>query len=179
MQKIYNFCKKVPSKLFLLEKKIKHGKTMIEFRQYEDELMDIKNSFGEGNIYGDVSCYSLTDPEWLVEKYQLKGGERKKFIFHLPEIIYLLQKIQKLEKKIEWKIMYFKVMEILQIYDEKMKNGICFDRKTNENVWNTDFDIFLDKKCPWNILLQERRKLFSENQEPMTRKEEYEMRKYG
>lgn len=177
MKEIYNFCKTVPSKLFILEKKIKFGKTIKELKQYEDELIEIRNSLSRTNIFGDVSCYYLTDPEWLVEKYEIKGRDKKKFLSHLPEVMFLLRQIEKMKKKINWRIMYLKVMEILQIYDEKIKNRKSFDRKTNDNQSNTEFDIFLGQNCPWNILLQEKRKLYLQCQEPMTRKEEYERRK--
>lgn len=177
MKEVYHFCKTVPSKLFLLEKKLKHTKTIKELRQYEDELIEIRNSLSHTNIFGDISCYFLTDPDWLVEKYKIKGRDKKRFLSYLPEVMFLLRQIEKMEKKINWKIMYFKVMEILEIYDDKIKNRKCFNRKTNDTDWNTEFDIFLGQNCPWNILLQEKRKLFLQYQEPITRKEEYEIRK--
>ena len=44
------------------------------------------------------------------------------------------------------------------------------DRKGNCNLFDTSFDIFLGKQCAWNILLEQKRQLFQQEGQYLSRK---------
>lgn len=157
MDKIDIFCRKVPSRLPKLLKKIKTEKDIILI---ETEIFELKNLLGD--TLGDIVCFSISEPEWLLEKYNIHFRQRKNFLSQLVKVRQLLKEINEIEKKINYKKMYQKVLNILAKYDEniiKLKE-FCKDRKFDDSNWNMDFDVFFEKNCPWNILLEEKRQNF-------------------
>lgn len=170
MNEINIFCKKSSSCLPIIAKKVAQVKREIQVKSIENELLLIKDSLG--NTYGDIVCFSKTDPGWLIEKYKILPRQEEKFLTQLDSIQKFLKQIKDLENSIVSKKKYWtekeKVLKILENYNKKiekikeLKKEHFVERKIHYDVFDTNFDTLIGKSSPWNILLEERRQLFLE-----------------
>ena len=171
MNEINIFCKKASSSLPIIAKKVAQIKREIQVKSIENELFLIKNSLGD--TFGDIVCFSKTDPGWLIKKYKILPRQQEKFLSQLDSIHKFLKQIKEIENRIVSKKKYWtekeKVLKILENYNKKikkikeLKKEHFVDRKIYYDVFDTNFDTLIGRLSPWNILLEERRQLFLEH----------------
>lgn len=171
MNEINIFCKKAASRLPIIAKKVALVKKEIQVQSIENELLLVKNSLGD--TFGDIVCFSKTDPGWLIEKYKILPIHEEKFLTQLDSIQKFLKQIKDMENCIVSKKKYWtekeKVLKILENYNKqiekikKLKKEHFVNRKIHHDIFDTNFDTLIGKSSPWNILLEERRQLFLEH----------------
>jgi hypothetical protein len=170
-----------------------HRVKEIDISVFETELLEMKYMLG--NLFGDIICFSKSNPKWLIEKYNIDSKHEKKFLKQIEAVCYYVKEIRILEEIILQKKSYWKnyeiVKNIVKEYDDKIERvrhlnhsqKCVVDRKTDCNLFDTTFDIFLGKQCAWNILLEKRRQLLQQEGQYLSRKgflndeeEEYEQK---
>lgn len=174
MNEMNIFCKKASFCLPNIAKKVAKMKGKIQMQSVENELLVIKDALGD--TFGDIVCFSKTNPNWLIKKYKILPRQQEKFLTQLESIHKFLKQIKDLENRIVSKKNYWiekeKVLKILENYNDKiekmkeLKKEHLVDRKIHfDNVFDTNFDTLIGKSSPWNILLEERRQLFLKHYE--------------
>lgn len=157
-----------------------HRVKIADVSVFETELLEMKHLLRD--LLGDIICFSKSNPKWLVEKYKIDSKQEKKFLKQIEFVCYYVKEIRIVEEIILQKKRYWKnyeiVKSIVKEYDAKIQrlrylnhNQKCIvDRKGNCNLFDTSFDIFLGKQCAWNILLEQKRQLFQQEGQYLSRK---------
>ena len=179
MDRITCFCKRASLRVPHIKNRI-HRVKIADVSVFETELLEMKHLLRD--LLGDIICFSKSNPKWLVEKYKIDSKQEKKFLKQIEFVCYYVKEIRIVEEIVLQKKRYWKnyeiVKSIVKEYDAKIQrlrylnhNQKCIvDRKGNCNLFDTSFDIFLGKQCAWNILLEQKRQLFQQEGQYLSRK---------
>lgn len=179
MNSVDCFCKKASFRVPHIKNRI-HRMKEADVSVFETELLEMTHMLG--NLFGDIICFSKSNPKWLIEKYNIDSKHEKKFLKQIEAVCYYLKQIGILKEIILQKKSYWKnceiVKNIVKEYDAKIERlrylnhsqKCVINRKEDCDLFDTTFDIFLGKQCAWNILLEHRRQLFQQEGQYLSRK---------